>query len=689
MFIFFNWFTDITFFYDSLLYLNYDVVMLNLMLGVTFNKPKSFKFFSKLFFRGFFPVFIFFETTGALYGQLSLIIVQLLFVFSLIVFIYYMLQAEMGWYGEALAYQNIESKKLFYFTNLNPAANASIVLMYLTFFASLGLLGLLIPIEYYSFIAKSWNYFLYFLINSVVTLSSMLLYVFTSSSIFQWFLGYFILVQDFIQPFNVVFSLDDIYTRYSLVTLVSGNNFMVSYFIKFLHMFVALCFSYIFWQLAYFCKVNRIQYYEYPFFVAFLIVACLLILLSTHLLMVYLLLELQGLCLILLISVSSLLTQSLQTGLRYALINIVGSLFFLYGVVRYVLLTSNSVFYMNLLKLNLSVSDSFLMANASKFNSPEFAISEDFHMFQFIENLINQGGFAFENVSSTSWSIIPFLFMILGLCIKLGVGPFAFWVPNMYSSMHLLALMVFSTIPKLIYISLLIFLVTNNRLLFYVNNIDVLFLIMAVFSLVYGTVGLFKEKYNMFRFVGWSSIINFSLIMLAMSYSLKNINIMFYILVFMNFYIISLLFFLGLFNYLKLTRKFSIMFVDLQLLVRNQELYPLVIIFISSLFSFFGIPPFLGFWGKLMLLKGLVESSLTFMDFVIIAIFFLSILIGGFTYIKLYNLLVSASYKDNTYFTLQPINMYRLQVFYLLFWFTQVIGFLYILDFMSSLFVFN
>ena len=64
------------------------------------------------------------------------------------------------------------------------------------------------------------------------------------------------------------------------------------------------------------------------------------------------LLELQGLCLILLISVSSLLTQSLQTGLRYALINIVGSLFFLYGIVRYVLLTSNSFFYIQISSSN-------------------------------------------------------------------------------------------------------------------------------------------------------------------------------------------------------------------------------------------------------------------------------------------------------------------------------------------------
>jgi NADH:ubiquinone oxidoreductase subunit 2 (subunit N) len=69
------------------------------------------------------------------------------------------------------------------------------------------------------------------------------------------------------------------------------------------------------------------------------------------------LLELQGLCLILLISVSSLLTQSLQTSLRYALINIVGSLFFLYGVVRYVLLTSNSLFYIQLIKLDFIINN--------------------------------------------------------------------------------------------------------------------------------------------------------------------------------------------------------------------------------------------------------------------------------------------------------------------------------------------
>jgi hypothetical protein len=68
--------------------------------------------------------------------------------------------------------------------------------------------------------------------------------------------------------------------------------------------------------------------------------------------------------------------------------------------------------------------------------------------------------------------------------------------------MHLLALIIFSTIPKLVYVSILIFLITNNRVLFYINNIDILFLVMALFSLLIGTLGLYKEKYNMFRFVG-------------------------------------------------------------------------------------------------------------------------------------------------------------------------------------------
>lgn len=640
----------------------------------------------------------------------------LYFLLVLFVFMQFVYYTESGWEEDKVGYISI-----------NPAADSSFYLFVFTFVMLLWQSCFVVP---YTVIGP---------ISFVLQLLSH--FILAVQDILQTIIP--LLAAPFINVLNNLWNLVNMFSNYGQIMLFAMftnykfsllfNAWEVTKTVLLFKFFVTFCFLFLFYHAISYCKHARIQYYEYPFFFAFLLIASWSVLSAKSYLLVYMLLELQGLCLILIISVSTRLTQSLQTALRYALINIIGSLFFLYGIIRYLLLSNNSIIYTHLLnlvsnfghvnayfsnhnfeKLLMSV---FSLNNNYKTDQPlrfdlynfdslalfnnywtktHYTGFEDFWYFKnYLKSklsysyytemswIFNNFNYSVEDLASyTSWSVVPFIFLSLGLCIKLGVGPFAVWVPGIYAGMGLLSLMVFATVPKFIYTYLLVYLVSTNRLLFLVNDMQWFFYLMAIFSLVIGTIGLFKEKYNLYRFVGWSTVVNFSLIMLALGFLLKDVttktNVFIYL--FVIYYILSLLFFLGAFNFLhfgKISKTFS-MFTDVQLLVRNRELYPITFVFIGSLFSFFGLPPFMGFWSKLYLLKGMFEYTTQMFEFVLIMSFFLGILIGGATYIKLFNIIAVERHKDHTSLSLLPVNQFKLKVYMITFVQLQVFSFLFL-----------
>jgi NADH:ubiquinone oxidoreductase subunit 2 (subunit N) len=509
-------------------------------------------------------------------------------------------------------------------------------------------------------------------------------------------------------PFQLVFDIlvvlnNMIVHFFQSYAVLINSHFGVSYKIMLLRTVLTGFFCFFFWQMGIYCKAQRIYYYEYPFFLMFLLVSCWAALEVETYTMFYMLLELQGLCLIVLISVSHRLTQSIQTGLRYALINIVGSLFILFGIIKAMTSSNLTTIYLKLVQiypLYVDLSDSslnFKVCTLTNTGSPLIGATFDqvghltdvtrWTQYVTLNNIFLQdvnGVFRIEEVASSfSSPVVPFVFIFLGLCVKLGVGPFSYWIPSVYSGMHVMSLMVFATVPKFIYVYFLTLFYINNNWLFLRSGMSNFFLIMGIFSLIIGSVGLFRERYNLFRFVGWSTIVNFSLVMLAFAIG-AGVRV---ILLFVVYYSISVCFFLAVSNFLNFRQlKEFTKFTDSQYLMRNFELYPLLAVFIGSLFSFFGFTPFVGFWGKLYLLKGMMSkvalfafsSSLSsaWIPFVknhsfflgssvvvgkwvfIIIIFFVVILVGGMTYLRLFNIVVSEQrWEEQTFFSFKPINM--------------------------------
>lgn len=213
---------------------------------------------------------------------------------------------------------------------------------------------------------------------------------------------------------------------------------------------------------------------------------------------------------------------------------------------------------------------------------------------------------------------IPILILMVGYLFKMGAAPFHFWSPDVYDGQPTTVTVWLAVIPK---ISILIFL--SRFLLESLQNSssDIWwfdFLILASFlSLLIGTI-LGLSQYRIKRLLAYSTISHLGFLLLALQihscdslesflfyliqYTLSNINIFFIV--------------IG-FGYL-LIRSKGERSIDYISQLKGQFVYHpyLSLCFFITLFSFAGIPPFIGFFGKQMVLLSAVKNGYIFLAFV-------------------------------------------------------------------------
>lgn len=438
------------------------------------------------------------------------------------------------------------------------------------------------------------------------------------------------------------------------------NNFIITTSILcWIKIFFTLVLAFVLWYSKYYVYLKKIIQFEYVFFLIFILFSLWCAISTVSFIILYIVLELQALCFLLLIISTTSIVIASQTALRYGIINFIASLFFLYGIIR--------------LKL-VYIDVDILLLGGCLTNNKIYNLILIFNNLYIQENPLNY--IIYINDLIVIKIIIPnffLIFILLGLLIKIGVGPFAFWIPGVYNFINLPTLIVFSTLPKLLYTYLWINLIINNIVIPFKNNLYIICILISLFSLFYGIFGLFNENYNIFRFIGWSTITNFSLIFLAIaqiniSWFLEQQKIKFFVIFFLITYIISILLFLGSFLFIFYNKNIRgiIKFTDLQFINRHYNWYFLIIIGVISLLNFFGLPPFIGFWGKFLLIKSLVINSNQLFNVLIIFVFIVT-LVGSFTYIKLYNSFVTERYKELNYITILNIPVYWVETYFVFF----------------------
>jgi len=366
---------------------------------------------------------------------------------------------------------------------------------------------------------------------------------------------------------------------------------------------------------------------EYPLIILFIITGAVLLISTNDLVSIFLSIELQSYGLYILSTIYRNSELSTTGGLIYFLLGGLSSCFILLGT---------GLLYANSGSTNLD--SLYIITSLSDINNTDLWYKP-----------------YYINLSLVLFTI--------GFLFKVSAAPFHFWSPDVYDAIPTIVTTFVAIIAKISIFILLLQLVyyTNNS---FSNastmNWTHIMLISSFFSLVVGTVvGL--TQFRIKRLLAYSTISHVGFILLSLGissvestqafifyltqYTISNLNI-FFILIAIGF---------SLYCYTSENKEHE------ELLDKNNSpiqlinqlkgyfyINPLLAISLSiTIFSFAGIPPLVGFFGKQMVLSAALDKGLIFLS--IIAI--LTSVIGGIYYLSIVKEMFFSQpdYKINTF----------------------------------------
>ena len=455
--------------------------------------------------------------------------------------------------------------------------------------------------------------------------------------------------------------------------------------------------------------------YEYPLLVSLATLGMFLSLSANNWIVLFLSLELQALCFLVLFAWNRRNVKAITASLKFAIVNFIASLLILLAIVEIVLYTQTFNMYLANPFFFLKQTYSYL-AQENLLNTYfiEWLHSQSNLMMQSYYDIninhlhkslhlynVNDGTYKQSTVSiamlfailvdyhhinySLLWDFISFLF-IIGFDIKLGLVPFGLWLQDLYNSVSLPVLTFFATAPKITYITILMSLYMN--LFAFVNPIRFLYImgVLSVISIVVANVAMFSIRNNLLRLFAWSSIANMSLLFFLFSqYPFQS-----YSFVFILYYTVGTLLFFVVLQYIILEdinnkTRHILYFSDLAVLRHHKAYAPLCIVVLVSLLNFFGIPPLMGFWMKLAVVQGLVLSSVSFINWFLVIILLLITLIGGYNYLRIFYVILSETNNPNVNMVYLPNTKKDFKAYVLWFIVCQIL-FIGNYDILNSLF---
>ena len=363
--------------------------------------------------------------------------------------------------------------------------------------------------------------------------------------------------------------------------------------------FILLC------QLIYRYKTNLKK--EEVIYLAFFMFSALIILFQFNLIGIFMCLEL--------FSISSYLLVtglgrkvSIEAAIKYSLTGLLGTVFYLMGVAFCII---------NYDTVNLYILDIFTR-------------------------------YSIHDQASMPYLAFCGSFFLIAIFLKLGVTPFHFWILDVYKGTSPITFIWLVTLSKVVLVFLLITLLEHvlyNFSFYY----EYIFLGLSVASIVVGSIGGLRQA-NLKGLFAYSSIVTLGFILLPFSYYYEApvyaITLSISTLVVYVFNLFSFFYFLSKF------KDVSVIFNNLFEIKNIMRSNPtLALGFVISLFSFMGLPPLLGFYPKIFLLKTLFQSGY----FITVAICIICTLFTSFYYFLIIKQLTLS--KTRTY-----INFKRLTI---------------------------
>ena len=244
-----------------------------------------------------------------------------------------------------------------------------------------------------------------------------------------------------------------------------------------------------------------------------------------------------------------------------------------------------------------------------------------------------------ENIKENNIVLIfGLVFMVIGLSFKLGAVPFHMWLPDVYHGSPTTVTSYIASAPKIAGFAMMIRILAEGMGSLQTDWLGML-VILAVLSLIIGNVIAIAQT-NLKRMLAYSTISHVGFILLGVlagtseGYSAA----MFYTLVYA-------LMALGGFGVIMLLARKGFEadeLNDLKGLNQRSPWYAFIMLII--IFSMAGVPPTVGFWAKLAVLKAVVNIDMLWLA--LVAVFFS--IIGIFYYLRVIKLMYFDEAEDTT-----------------------------------------
>ena len=241
--------------------------------------------------------------------------------------------------------------------------------------------------------------------------------------------------------------------------------------------------------------------------------------------------------------------------------------------------------------------------------------------------------------------ILGLAFIVVAVAFKFGAVPFHMWLPDVYEGAPTSVTLFVGTVPKIAYFALTLRLLAHG-LAGTSADWTLMLTPLAVLTLIVGNVVAIVQS-NLKRMLAYSTIGHVGFIVLgfvagtASGYTAALYYMLVYVLVA-----------LGAFGVILLASRKGF---EADKLDHYKGLYQrdplLALVMMALMFSFAGVPPFVGFWAKLRIIQALWETS--HLGLVVVAV--VMSVVGAFYYLRVVKLMYFDAPPENLPATLRPL----------------------------------
>jgi len=365
-------------------------------------------------------------------------------------------------------------------------------------------------------------------------------------------------------------------------------------------------------------KGEQFKLIEYPLIILFVLSGAIFLITSNDLITIFLSIELQSYGLYIICTLYRNSELSTNAGLTY---------FLLGGLSSCIILLGQSLLYINTGNTNLDslylLEDIFGNISFNETNIMYFYL-RDYKLISYTDLSIIYSHYSIQ---------ISLVIMSVGFLFKISAAPFHFWSPDVYDAIPTIVTTFVAIIAKISILILLLELIyyTSNTLLSWKNNL----ILSSLLSLIIGSV-LGLTQFRIKRLYAYSTISHLGFILLALSisniestqafffyliqYSISNLNA-FIILITIGYSFFYLVYKnTNLINEEKPLKDINYSPIQLVNQLKGYfKINPLLSVSLAiTLFSFIGVPPLVGFFGKQMILSAALDNGYVFITFIAI-----------------------------------------------------------------------